>query len=60
VLLFSSRPTFDRVLDDPEGELDGGDVWVDHIHPTTGVYDVFARDLVKFLESVDINDDGKE
>jgi phospholipase/lecithinase/hemolysin len=30
----------------------GGGIWYDHIHPTTRVHDILARELVEFLEGV--------
>jgi phospholipase/lecithinase/hemolysin len=59
VMIFSSWDTFNRVLDNPadygfnEDHVgkEGGQIWVDHLHPTSEMHAVIARDLVAFLES---------
>lgn len=56
-MIFSSWDIFSRVLDNPRGydlattdvRKNGGKVWVDHIHPTTKIHDIFAYDLVSWL-----------
>jgi len=62
VLLFSSHATFSRVLDNPVGhdfhEADaarkgGKGIWMDHLHPTSKMHEVVAKDLAAFLESVE-------
>jgi len=60
-LMFSSHLTFTRVLDDPVGHgfheegaarKAGRGIWMDHLHPTSRMHDVVAKDLGKFLETV--------
>lgn len=57
VALFSSHRVLARVLDDPE-EYDfceddttdeGGRIWVDELHLTSGVHDILAEEIVTFL-----------
>jgi lysophospholipase L1-like esterase len=60
VLLFSAYQTFDMFLDDPETNgfpaddtnRMGGAIWVDHLHPTSKVHDIVARDLADFLTEI--------
>ena len=57
VFTFSSHDTFTRILDDPSSygmakedvAIIGGEVWVDHLHPTSAVHVVLARELEAFL-----------
>jgi len=57
VLLFSSHATFSRVLDDPVGHNFGameirrkkGEIWMDHLHPTSKMHNVVAKDLANFF-----------
>jgi len=57
VFEFSSHDTFTRILDDPaqfgfkkEGKsARGGGIWVDHLHPTSAVHAVLAREIEEFL-----------
>ncbi|KAG5728039.1 Thermolabile hemolysin [Termitomyces sp. T112] len=61
VLLHSSAATFNRFLDSPEehgfSQSDcrkpGGAIWYDYLHPTSKVHDYVARDLGRFLETVE-------
>ncbi|KAJ7743041.1 SGNH hydrolase-type esterase domain-containing protein [Mycena maculata] len=61
VLSFSAFDSFNRLLDDPKKHgfdtkdvrTAWGPVWRDQLHPTSRVHEIFARDLVTFLESVD-------
>ncbi|KZT35686.1 hypothetical protein SISSUDRAFT_1121437 [Sistotremastrum suecicum HHB10207 ss-3] len=63
VLLFSSFDLFNQVLDEPEGfdfeKTDvaraGGGIWVDRIHPTTGMHKVVADALCQFLEQQSVD-----
>ncbi|KZS92119.1 hypothetical protein SISNIDRAFT_550594 [Sistotremastrum niveocremeum HHB9708] len=63
VLPFSAFDLFNQVLDDPEGfgfeKTDvgraGGGIWVDRIHPTTGMHKVVADALCQFLEQQSID-----
>jgi hypothetical protein len=56
--MFSSRPTFDRILDNPS--VVDGDVWLDHIHPTTMTHYVFATDIAEYLDGIEGWVDGTE
>ena len=57
VFTFSSHDTFTRILDDPslygmakeDVATIGGEVWIDHLHPTSTVHVVLARELEAFL-----------
>jgi lysophospholipase L1-like esterase len=59
-LLFSSYATFHQILTSPaqygfssaDLGLRGGRIWLDHIHPSSAVHDVLARDLAEFLNSI--------
>lgn len=61
IMIFSSHATFSSILDEPDAygfsEADvrkrAGEVWVDHLHPTSKVHEWVARDLGQFLGSVD-------
>jgi len=61
VFLFSSFQLFDQFLDHPKDfNIDardirklGGDVWVDHLHPTSKVHDLIASNLTSFLNQID-------
>lgn len=56
---FSSWDTFTRVLDDPVSHgfkkddvvKNGGNIWVDHLHPSTKMHDWIAHDLSDLLIS---------
>ncbi|KAH8116759.1 hypothetical protein DFH11DRAFT_1505237 [Phellopilus nigrolimitatus] len=61
VFVFSAWRVFDAVLDAPEahgfatgdsGRIAGG-IWVDRMHPTTGMHRLLARHMHEFLLSVD-------
>ena len=60
VMLFSSWSTFSSFLDDPEAygfegsdlRKIGGAIWYDHLHPTSKVHDVVAKDLAEFVGTV--------
>ncbi|KAJ7681558.1 hypothetical protein B0H17DRAFT_1161112 [Mycena rosella] len=61
ILTFSAFDTFTYVLDNPKlygfAKRDvgaaGGAVWRDHLHPTSMVHKIFARDLAAFLKGLD-------
>ncbi|KAF7362831.1 Glycosyltransferase family 32 protein [Mycena venus] len=65
VLGFSAFDTFNRILDNPSDygiskkdvSRAGGAVWRDHLHPTSKIHEIFARELVEFLKSVDRADE---
>lgn len=58
-MVFSSYNTFSRVLQNPVTfgfeEKDvrkfAGNIWVDHIHPTSRVHWVIAKDISTFLNA---------
>lgn len=60
VMFFSSYEFLSAVLDRPKAydllEADinkmDGSIWVDHIHPTSMVHDLLARDLSRFLNKL--------
>ena len=60
MLLFSSWATFSRVMDNPNAygftQKDtvsaASRMWVDHLHPTSKMHDIVARDVAEFLTSV--------
>lgn len=61
VMLFSSYESMSAILDDPEGhgfpeadikKMSGSSIWVDHMHPTSRVHDLLARDLSRFLGKI--------
>jgi len=57
VFEFSSHDTFTRILDDPphfgfkeeDESARGRGIWVDHLHPTSAVHAVLAREIEEFL-----------
>ncbi|KAI0058484.1 hypothetical protein BV25DRAFT_1810800 [Artomyces pyxidatus] len=57
VMLFSAWDLFNRVLDDPvafgfkaeDVRVMGGSIWFNHIHPTSGMHGVIAREISRFL-----------
>lgn len=57
MLLFSSWRTFENVLGNPEmygfrmeeRKKRCGDIWVDHLHPTSAMQSIIARDVEEFL-----------
>ena len=59
-LLFSSYEAFDTLLDNAEQnglkaqdrKRRGGDIWIDHIHPTSKVHDNIARRVAAFLDNI--------
>ncbi|OCH86251.1 hypothetical protein OBBRIDRAFT_890618 [Obba rivulosa] len=56
-MLYSSWDTFTRVLDNPaehgfnpsEVRKPFGEIWLDHLHPTSAMHEWIARDLVAFF-----------
>lgn len=58
--VFSSWQTFSCILDDPDiyGFLPssarqyGGDVWYDHLHPTSAVHKIICDDFYQFVSSI--------
>ncbi|KAK7058052.1 glycosyltransferase family 32 protein [Favolaschia claudopus] len=64
VLTFSAFDAFNRILDNlgehgiPEEDASrsGGTVWRDHLHPTSKIHQIFARDLVEFLKGANAED----
>ncbi|KIJ52569.1 carbohydrate esterase family 16 protein [Sphaerobolus stellatus SS14] len=59
VLLYSSWSIFTQILNDPERfDFDksdrkkaGGNIWIDHLHPTAKVHKIVAKDIAEFLSS---------
>jgi hypothetical protein len=60
MMLFSAHECMSAILDDPAtyglnpedlNKVDGS-VWVDHMHPTSLVHDLLARDLSRFLGKI--------
>lgn len=57
VMIYSSWDTFTALLDDPAAhgfpvqdiKKVGASVWYDHLHPTSRVHDLVARDMARFL-----------
>jgi phospholipase/lecithinase/hemolysin len=57
IMIFSSWETFNCVLDDPvsygfpskDVQKQGGSIWIDHLHPTSKMHDIIARDVGAFL-----------
>ncbi|KIJ59860.1 carbohydrate esterase family 16 protein [Hydnomerulius pinastri MD-312] len=50
VMIFSSWDTFTRILDDAasygfDANAKFGGIWIDHLHPTTKVHDILAREI---------------
>ncbi|KAF8654057.1 hypothetical protein AX16_003591 [Volvariella volvacea WC 439] len=60
VLLFSSWDTFTKLLDSPKehgfaeeaARKAWGPIWHDHLHPTSAVHNLIARDFAEFLGGV--------
>ncbi|KAJ7113267.1 SGNH hydrolase-type esterase domain-containing protein [Mycena crocata] len=60
ILTFSAFDTFTCILDHPTNHgfskndmsRAGGDVWRDHLHPTSRVHEIFARELAAFLKGL--------
>lgn len=60
VLVYSSWTTYTRVLDHPtrfgfsptSAHTMGGEIFFDHMHPTTRMADIIAGDAAQFLLSV--------
>lgn len=58
--LYSSSAFFHALLNNPaafgfgpdEVRKTGGDVWIDHIHPTSRVHDCLASDIASFLGGI--------
>jgi hypothetical protein len=58
IMVFSSWNTFTQVLDNPQAEgfseddvgKEGGAIWFDHLHPTSRMHDIIARDISRFLD----------
>jgi len=56
-MIYSSYDTFTRVLDEPTSygfssddiDKEGGAIWHDHLHPTSAMHDLIARDIASFL-----------
>jgi hypothetical protein len=60
-MIWSSADLFTDILDRPahyqfprstELYIEGGPIWHDHIHPTTRVHDIIAKEFSEFLEDV--------
>ena len=64
--VYSSFDLFSKLLDDPsqygfntsDVRKKGGEIWRDHIHPTTRVHEEIARDLVRFLRELSATYNG--
>ncbi|TCD59851.1 hypothetical protein EIP91_011325 [Steccherinum ochraceum] len=58
-MIFSSYRTFTNILTEPEkygfkkdeAKKYAGEIWVDHIHPTSKVHSIVARDMATFLNA---------
>jgi hypothetical protein len=55
-MIYSSYDTFTRVLCDPishgfifEDVTKEGGIWYDHLHPTSAMHDIIAKDIAQFL-----------
>ena len=56
-MIYSSSDTFTRVLGDPishgfafdDVRKEEGGIWYDHLHPTSAMQDIIARDIAQFL-----------
>ena len=56
-MIFSSWETFNRVLDRPvsfgfpskDVQKERGSIWIDHLHPTSKMHNIIARDIGAFL-----------
>jgi phospholipase/lecithinase/hemolysin len=61
-LYFSAHNVFNAFLDDPERygfqeadkKLSGGGIWNDHLHPTSAVHNIIAKELADFLKRVPV------
>jgi len=59
VMIYSSWDTFNSLLDDPAAHgfpvedvrKANASIWVDHLHPTSRVHDLVARDMSAFLKA---------
>ena len=59
-MVYSSHHTFTQVLNSPslygfepeDAAKGGGAIWIDHIHPTTAMHKVIAREMRAFLGNV--------
>ncbi|KAI0033342.1 SGNH hydrolase-type esterase domain-containing protein [Vararia minispora EC-137] len=59
LVLYSSWAAFTRVLDNPAAygfsaadvAVQGGSIWFDHIHPTSKMHQLLAREIVQLLSS---------
>ena len=57
VFEFLSHDIFTRILDDPvkfgfnkeDESVEGGGIWVDHLHPTSAVHSLIAKEIEEFL-----------
>jgi len=57
VLMYSSWDLFHKVFESPgefgfaQSELKkrGGEMWMDHLHPTSKMHEIIARDIERFL-----------
>jgi len=56
-MIYSSYDTSTRVLDDPishgfifdDISKEGGGIWVDHLHPTSAMHEIIAKNMAHFL-----------
>ena len=63
-MVFSSYKTFSNILEKPvehgfepdDVRKYAGGIWVDHIHPTSKVHWVVARDIAEFLDEQSPNE----
>lgn len=59
-MIFSSFDLFNRLLDEPEKygfkagdrRRAGGAIWRDHLHPTSKVHDLIAKEVAELLFTV--------
>ncbi|KAA1471102.1 hypothetical protein DENSPDRAFT_837027 [Dentipellis sp. KUC8613] len=64
VMVFSAWDTFTHVLDDPSvcgfapdsGRKAGGDIWFDHLHPTSAMHRILADNIFQFLRYTRVGD----
>jgi phospholipase/lecithinase/hemolysin len=57
ILMFSAWDVFNKVLDDPEAfgfshddrRKYAGKIWVDHLHPSSRMHEIIAKDIECFL-----------
>lgn len=64
--IYSSYNTFARVLDDPASygfipdhvDKEGGQIWKDHLHPTSAMHDVIAKDISSLLRDIPSSSSG--